>query len=95
MNQPQHLIVLEIRTMDNPGLDSSQLSTLKAFESSDGLYLGWDVKPLKSAILDAIVHLGSNYRHPLLYRVQVIPGDEADAIIASVPKRDKRQRRPR
>lgn len=93
MNQPQRLIVIEIRTIDNPGLDSSQLSTIKAFESSHGLYLSWDVEPLKQAILDAVVHLGSNYRHPLLYSVQVVPGDKADSIIASVTKDDRRQRR--
>lgn len=95
MNQPQRILVVEIRTMDNPGLDRSQLSTLTAFDDSSQLYLSSNLESIKSAILDAIVHLGNNYRHPLLYNVQVIPGSEMDAMMASIERHPNAHRRRR
>lgn len=96
MNQPERILTIEIRTMDNPGFDSTQLSTLTAFsDSSNNLYLASNLKPLKPLILEAIIHLGSNYRHPLLFNVQVLPGDEIDALIASVENARNRIRRLR
>ena len=84
MTKPQRIVVIEIKTMDNPGLDSSQLATLTAFSNSNQIYLGSEIEPIKLAILDAIVHLGSNYRHPLLFNVQVLPGDKMDAYMSSI-----------
>ncbi len=92
MNQPERILVIEIRTMDNPGFDSTQLSTLTAFSDSQRLYLSSDLEIIRTAILDAIVHLGSNYRHPLLFDVQVLTGDQIDASEHS-PRRRKRRRR--
>lgn len=92
MNQPKRLLVVEIRTMDNPGFDSSQLSTLTAFGDSQQLYLSSDLELIRSAILDAILHLGSNYRHPLYFDVQVVPRDEIDASEHN-PRRRRRRRR--
>ena len=96
MNQPQRILVVEIRTINNPGLNRSQLSTLTAFSDSKQLYLSSNLESIKSAILDAIVHLGNNFRHPLLYDVQIIPGNEMDATIASIdynPKAHRQKRR--
>ena len=93
MNQPKRLLVVEIRTLDNPGFDSSQLSTLTAFSDSQQLYLSSDMESIRTAILDAIVHLGSNYRHPLYFDVQVLPRDEMDASEHSPQRRRRRRRR--
>ncbi len=97
MNQPERILVVEIKTMDNPGFDSTQLSTLTAFSDSNNFYLGSNLELLKSVIIEAIIHLGSNYRHPLLFNVQVLPGDEIDALIASceLPKSPTVRRRLR
>ncbi len=92
MNQPARILVVEIRTLDNPGFDSSQLSTLTYFGDSQRLYLSSDLEIITTAILDAIVHLGSNYRHPLLFDVQVLTGDRIDACEHS-PRRRRRRRR--
>ncbi|HEY9768578.1 MAG TPA: hypothetical protein V6C71_08730 [Coleofasciculaceae cyanobacterium] len=89
MNQPSRLLVVEIRTIDNPGFDLAQLSTLTYFGDSQRLYLSDDLESIRTAIVDAILDLGSNYRHPLLFDVQVI-----NASIAS-NHRPQRQRRRR
>ena len=86
MTTPQRILIVEIRTLDNPDLDSSQLSTLIAHREQGRLYLD-SIDAIRSAIVDGIVHLGSNYRHPLLFDVQVIP--------ESTKPRSKRRRRRR
>ena len=68
MTTPQRILIVEIRTLDNPDLDSSQLSTLIAHREQGRLYLD-SIDAIRSAIVDGIVHLGSNYRHPLLFDV--------------------------
>ena len=82
MNLQKRLLVVEVKTIDNPGLDRSQLSTITAFSNLGQLYLSEDsgLEFIKSAIIEAVIHLGSNYRHPLLFNVQIVPGDELDAF---------------
>ena len=95
--QPKRILVVEIRTADNPGFDSSQLSTIKLFETTDKYQVDLNYKQIGSAIIDAILRLGSNYRHPLLYDVQVIAGDDLDTskpqLDKSPPRRRRRRRR--
>lgn len=85
MTQPKRILVVEIKAIKNPGLDSSQLSRLTAHSNKGKLYLS-SIDAIKSAVIDGIVHLGSNFRHPLLFDVQVIPGDEPDT---NEPNSDK------
>lgn len=46
---------------------------------------------IERAIVEAVIHLGSNYRHPLLFNVQVIPGDEigTNAALFDSPRASK------
>lgn len=92
----ERIIVVEIKTIDNPGFDSSQLRTINLYEGKEVFYLGFSwVDLIWQAIADAIVRLGSNFRHPLLFRVQVIPYQEADTTTVdySPPRRKRRRRR--
>ena len=83
MIQNNRIIVLELKTGNKSDYDLAQLFNLTAYTDSQYLYWNEDIEQLDSAILDAIINIGSNYRHPLLFNVQVLPGDEIDAIIAS------------
>ena len=69
MNKPKRILIIEIKTIDNPDLDSSQLSTLTFNQERGKLYLSSDFEEIKSAIVDAVLCLGSNYRHPLHFDV--------------------------
>ncbi len=51
------------------------------------------IELIVKAILEAIPCLGSNYRHPLLFNVQVLPGDEIDAYLASIKDPKSKLRR--
>jgi len=93
--QPQRILVIEIKTIDNPGFDSSQLSTIKFFDTSAEYKVDLSYKQIGSAIIDAILRLGSNYRHPLLYDVQIIPGDGTDTSDPQLDKSPTRRRRRR
>jgi len=75
MNQPQRILTVEIRTEQNPNFHSSQMPTLTFLQDGENLYLKSDIKQIISAIVDAVLHLGSNYRHPLYFNVQVIPAE--------------------
>ena len=90
------IIVLEIKTIDNPGFDQTQISSLVLREAENGFCLdsSW-VNSLSSAITDAIVHLGSNYRHPLYFDVQVLPREDIDTTIDSTPHKRRRRRKRR
>ena len=94
MTQPKRILVVEIRTEDNPGIDSSQLSMLTAHREKGRIYLD-SIDTIKSAVIDGIVHLGSNFRHPLLFDVQVVPGDELDAAEPNPDKPPSKSRRRR
>ena len=98
MDANKPILIIEIRTEQNPNLDSSELSTIIAHRNRGELYLeSSDIEQIKSVIADAITHLGSNYRHPLYFDVQVIPGDDIDSINPefdqSSPKRQRRRRK--
>jgi len=88
---PQRILVIEIKTADNPSLDSSQMSTLTFHQNTGKLYLRSDFEEIKSAISDAVLCLGSNYRHPLYFDVQVIP----DKSKSDNPSNRRRRRRRR
>ena len=89
---PQRILVIEIKTIDNPGLDDSQISTITFHQETGKLYLRSHVEQVRSAITDAVVHLGSNYRHPLHFDVQVIP-DESKSDNPCTRRRRRRKRR--
>ena len=94
MSNPRRILVVEIKTIDNPGFDSSQLSTIKLLGNPDDYQVALNCQLLRSAIVDAVLRLGSNYRHPLLFDVQILPGDETDTNPQpSNPRPNRRRRR--
>jgi len=95
MSQSQRLLIIEVRTVDSlTDYDRFQVDNIILHRDperyaernrSNNYYLSLQqLWRLKAAIIDAIPRLGSNYRHPLLFDTQVVSGDEADSIIASI-----------
>lgn len=84
----QQVLVIEIRTVDANNFDSSQLHNMTIFHDrkNNSYHLGIGLNTIAGAILEII---------PLLFDVQVIPGDNSDAIIASTKQSPNRTRRKR
>ena len=91
----ERLIVVEIKTIDNPGFDEAQLRTINLYEVDEVFYLEFSwIDLVVSAIADAIIRLGSNFRHPLYFNIQVIPHKGADTItVDSTPLKKRRNRK--
>jgi hypothetical protein len=95
------LICVEIKTIEaslnNPAPDS----TLTIFcDPQNNCFVGSDLDQVKTAILGAIPHLGTNFRYPLFFNLQIKSGDRTDALINSIkhqqallPRRRLRQTR--
>lgn len=89
----RQIIVVEV-TRTNSSFNKSQTIPLTIFfDQNDNYYLSiQQLERIKSKIIE-VVKLGSNYRHPLLFDVQIVPGDGTDAIISSAARSPKRKRR--
>jgi hypothetical protein len=85
----KHFLSLEIRTLASPPLELESLElesmpTIKIMQDANNHYLlATGIETIKSAIIDSIPHLGTNFRYPLMFQVQIIPGDRLDAFMAS------------
>ena len=99
MNSPNRTLIVEVKTVENSHFDLAQTSPLIVYQdASSNYYLATSNSQIEQAILAAIPRLGSNYRHPLLFDVQVILGDESEAFVASIkqsPNSRSRVRRTR
>lgn len=97
MSEPtQQILIVEIKTVDSASFDTGQLNSMVVYQdSSDNYFVSTGIERITRAINEAIPCLGSNYRHPLLFNVQVIPGDEIEASLASVKDSKGRFRRSR
>ena len=85
MNSSKQILIIEIKTIDSGSFDTQQLEKMIIYQDHRNKYfLSTGVERIKTAILDAIPRLGSNYRHPLLFGVQIFPGDAIDAQLASI-----------
>lgn len=92
MSQPKRILIVEIRTIDNPGFDSSQINSITIDEVGGELFLDFSfLDSIASAVFDGVVSLGSNFRHPLLFFVQVVPGNSQKSN--KPPSRRRRRRR--
>lgn len=79
------LLIVEIRIADETDFDPSQVVPITIYQDDRNHYYSTDrMKEIKRAMGDAVVNFGNNFRHPLLYDAQVIPGDEIDAVMASM-----------
>ena len=99
MSNPERILVVEIKSIDNPGLDSSQLSTMQFREENNICYLAFDRDKLEFAVVDGIFNLDSNYRHPLYFQVQPLPDESNDVDkceqTLDMPPVKRRRRRKR
>jgi hypothetical protein len=86
-----HLLSVEIKTIDSQSNHLDVPSNLVIFCDPQGnCFIAQGLDQIKAAIIGAIPHLGTNSRHPLLFNVQILPGDHADALIFSI-EREKNQ----
>ncbi|NJO97726.1 MAG: hypothetical protein HC764_18450 [Pleurocapsa sp. CRU_1_2] len=96
MNQSNSILIVEIKTVTQAQFNPNQVSPITVYQQSDRSYLDrQSLKQIELAVIAALPRLGSNYRHPLLFDVQVVPGDKIDALIASVENARARIRRQR
>ena len=83
-----HLLSVEIKTIDSQSITLDAPSNLVIFcDSQDDCCIAQGLDQIKAAIIGAIPHLGTNSRHPLLFNVQILPGNKTDALIASIEHR--------
>ena len=95
MNQ-KYLLQVEIKAFEFTQDDLDKRPTIFILcDRQDNCYIATGIKEIKTAIIGAIPHLGSNYRHPLLFDVQILPGEEMDAYLTSVKNRRFRKNRVR
>lgn len=93
---PTFQLSVEIRAIEPSRNHPNPNSTLVIFyDPQDSYSLGSNLDELKTAILATIPHLGTNFRYPLFFNLQILPGDRRDAFIASTqtPSPRLRQRR--
>jgi hypothetical protein len=82
----KHFLSLEIRTQaSTPPIELEVLPIITIMQDTHNNYFfATGIDPIKSAILGTIPHLDSNYRYPLLFQIQIIPGDRTDTLIATI-----------
>lgn len=85
--QSQEILIVEIKTVESASINPQQLNQMIIYrDSSNNYFVSTGVERIRRAITEAIVRLGSNYRHPLYFDVQVLPGDKMTAYLASIEK---------
>jgi hypothetical protein len=80
----KHFLSLEIRTQASPPTELELLPSITIMQDTqDNYFFATGIELIKLAILGTIPHLDSNYRYPLSFQLQIVPGDRFDALIAS------------
>jgi hypothetical protein len=80
----KHFLSLEIRTLASPPLELDSIPIITIMQDAHNHYfIATGIETIKSAITDSIPYLGTNFRHPLLFNLQIKSGDRLDALIAS------------
>lgn len=97
MNQSnQRILIVEVRAVDGASFDTSQLEEMVVYQDASNKYHVYrGMKRIETIIASIIPRLGNNYRHPLLFDVQVFD-NEFEACLASIEQPQvERQRRGR
>lgn len=90
------LLIVEITIANETDFNPSQVVPITIYQDARNHYHSTNqMKEIKRAMGDAIVYFGNNFRHPLIYDVQVVPGDRMDAMMASDDSRQMHKRRRR
>jgi hypothetical protein len=81
----EHFLSLEIRTQASPPpIELEVLPMITIMQDTHNHYfIATGIETITTAIIDSIPHLGTNFRYPLLFQIEIIPGDRLDALIAS------------
>jgi hypothetical protein len=71
----KHFLSLEIRTLASPPLELDSIRTITIMQDAHNHYfIATGIETIKSAITDSIPHLGTNFRYPLLFQIEIISG---------------------
>ena len=78
MNQRSQILRIEISMVDRSDLDLNQIiQPLNIYQTARRNYFSIAaINRIISAIIEIVLQLGSNYRHPLYFDVQVLPGEQ-------------------
>lgn len=80
----KHFLAIEIRTEQFPPPDLQLLPMMTIMQDAHGNYFfATGIETIKTAIIDSLPHLDSNFLYPLSFQVQIVPGDMLDALMAS------------
>ena len=70
-----HLLSVEIKTLEPSLIDLDVHSSLVIFCDPRGNhFLAKGLDDITTAIIDSIPHLGTNFRYPLLFQIEIISG---------------------
>lgn len=91
--QSQQILIVEIKTVESVSINPEQLNPMVIYrDPSNNYFVSTGIERLHKAITEAIIRLGSNYRHPLYFDVQVLPGDEMSAFVSSQNRQSPNRR---
>ena len=80
-----HLLCVEIKTIDSQSITIDAHSSLLIFcDPQANCFIAQGLDEIKTAIIGAIPQIGTNSHHPLLFNVQIEPGERTDALICSI-----------
>jgi hypothetical protein len=81
----QHFLALEIRTQASPPMELESIPIITIMQDTHNNYFfATGIDPIKSAILRTIPYLDCDSYHSVLFQIQIIPGNRADALMASI-----------
>ena len=97
----QYILGIELKALGRREVteDIQTIPIIKLYLDESGNYhFATGIKEIEIAILGTIPHLAEIYRHPLLFEIQILPGDREDAYLAALdaasfsskPRRRKR-----
>ena len=82
---PTYLLSVEIKTFEYQSDQLEAPYNLVIFCNPQGnCFIAQGLDQITTAIIGTIPHLGTNSRHSLLFNVQILPGDQSDALISSI-----------
>ena len=81
MNQRSPVLKIEFTMVDRESIDPNQIQPLNIYQDLEGHYFsGKAIKQIKKAIVKIVLRLGSNFRHPLYFDVQIFPQGQTNLV---------------
>ncbi|WP_036486820.1 hypothetical protein [Myxosarcina sp. GI1] len=89
----QKLLMVEIRTLQNPDIDIETLPTITIYhDSQDNYFMSSGIEEIKNAVEGMMPHLGTNCRQSLFFAVEIVRGNELYAFLDSLSSFKGRKR---